>query len=210
MTYVACTPSIRGLRRVVSAGLSARPRPLYPGAVALVVRDGSRQPAVTVGDALRYQDAQGTELPISARVPMRADTIFDVASITKLFTATVLMALVEERRLALDQPIGEHLPSFAHGDRRSVTLRHLLSHVSGLPDVLRLWVDWPDRAARRRAVLDVPLKHRPGSVFEYSCVGYLVAGFLAEQVSGRSLPELLHERVAPPLGLADTRFPARC
>jgi len=68
-----------------------------------------------VGDALRYQDANGTELPAGMWVAMREESVFDVASLTKLFTATVLMTLVEEGLLALDAPIAEHLPSFASG-----------------------------------------------------------------------------------------------
>lgn len=194
------------LREQLTSGLTGSPRPLYPGAVALVVRDGSRRPTVAVGDALRWEDADGTELPIGRRVAMRAETLFDVASLTKLFTATVLMTLVEDGALALDGPIADHLPSFATGDRRAVTLRHLLCHTSGLPDLLRLWTDWPDQAARRRAVLEAPLRNAPGAVFEYSCIGYIVAGSLAEQVSGRTLPELVHERICRPLGLADTGY----
>lgn len=194
------------LREVLTSGLTGSPRPLYPGAVALVMRDGSRQPAVAAGDALRYADADGTELPIDRRVAMREETVFDVASLTKLFTATVLMTLVEEGLLVLDAPIAEHLPSFAAGDRRAVTLRHLLSHTSGLPDLLRLWTDWPDRAERRRAVLEAPLKAPPGTVFEYSCIGYIVAGFLAEQASRQTLPDLVQERICQPLGLADTGY----
>jgi CubicO group peptidase (beta-lactamase class C family) len=174
--------------------------------VALVVRSGSSDPAVVVGNALRYQDADGTELPVEMRVAVREDTVFDVASLTKLFTATVVMTLVEEGLLALDAPIADHLPSFESGDRRAVTLRRLLSHTSGLPDLLRLWTDWPDQASRRRAVLDAPLRTAPGTVFEYSCIGYMVAGFLAEQVSRRPLSELVQERICRPLGLADTGY----
>lgn len=194
------------LRELLTSGLVGHPRPLYPGAVAMVVRDGFREPTVAVGDALRYEDADGAALPLGGRVAMHAETIFDVASITKLFTATVLMTLVEDGLLALDDPIAEHLPTFAAEDRRAVTLRRLLSHTSGLPDLLRLWNDWPSPATRRRAVVEVPLKDRPGTTFEYSCIGYIVAGFLAEQVSGGTLSELVQERICQPLGLADTGY----
>ena len=179
------------LREVLTSGLTGSPRPLYPGAVALVVRDGSPRPTVVVGDALRYADGDGTELPSHARVAMRDDTVFDVASLTKLFSTTVLMTLVEEGLLDLDGPIADHLPSFGATDRRSVTLKHLLSHTSGLPDLLRLWIDWPDPEARRRAVLDVPLRSPTGTAFEYSDIGYIVAGVIAAQVSRRTLPELV-------------------
>lgn len=197
---------VHRLREVLTSGLTGSPRPLYPGAVVLVMRGGSREPTVVVGDALRYQDADGVELPAGMRVAMREETVFDVASLTKLFTAAVLMTLVEEGLLALDAPIAQHLPSFASGDRRAVTLRRLLSHTSGLPDLLRLWTDWPDQVSRRRAVLEAPLKNAPGTVFEYSCIGYIVAGFLAEKVSRRTLPELVEERICLPLGLADTGY----
>jgi CubicO group peptidase (beta-lactamase class C family) len=116
------------------------------------------------------------------------------------------MSLVEEGRLELDGRVGDHLPTFASVERRIVTLRHLLSHTSGLPDLLRLWIDEPDPVSRRRAVLEAPLRHRVGSTFEYSCVGYLVAGFLVEAVTGRTLSELVSERICGPLGLADTGF----
>lgn len=194
------------LRTVLHAALSGSPRPLFPGAVALVRRPAVADELVALGDAVRYADGQGAELPPEQRVAMRPETIFDVASITKLFTATVLMALVEDGLLDLDGPIAGHLPSFATGDRRSVTLRQLLSHVSGLPDLLRLWTDWPDRPSRRDAVLAAPLRHAPGTVFEYSCIGYIVAGFLAERVTGRPLHELVRDRVCRPLGLRETCY----
>lgn len=194
------------LADLLTTGLSGSPHPLYPGAVARVIRDGSPEPTIAVGDAVRYTDSSGTQLPREARVVMGQDTIFDIASLTKLFTATVVMSLVEDGLLDLDRPLADHLPSFASADRRAVTLRHLLSHTSGLPDLLRLWIDQPTTAARRRAVLEAPLRHRVASTFEYSCVGYLVAGFLAEEVSRRTLPELVAERICRPLGLDDTTF----
>ncbi|MEJ7749099.1 MAG: serine hydrolase domain-containing protein [Candidatus Limnocylindrales bacterium] len=194
------------VRDVLTSGLTHRPRPLYPGAVAVVVRDGAMQPPVAVGHAVRYADGAGTELASDARTEVRPDTIFDVASLTKLFTATVVMGLVGDGLLDLDQPVAEHLPSFRTGQRREVTLRHILSHTSGIPDLLKLWTDWPTRAARRRAVLEAPLRHSAGSRFEYSCIGFMVAGFLAEHVTRRTLPELVDKRVCRPLGLLDTGF----
>jgi CubicO group peptidase (beta-lactamase class C family) len=179
---------------------------LYPGAVAVVSRDGAIQPGIAIGDAVRYADAAGIELPVEERVAMRTDTIFDVASLTKLFTATVLLTLVEDGLIALDTPIADRLPSFDSGERRMVTLRHLLTHTSGLPALLRLWTDQPDRASRQRAVLDVALERPPGRTFVYSDIGYIVAGFLAELVGGRSLSELLQDRICAPLCLTDTSY----
>jgi CubicO group peptidase (beta-lactamase class C family) len=148
----------------------------------------------------------GTTVSSELRRPVAADTVFDLASITKLFVSTVLLTLVDQNHLALDEPIATWLPSFAGGDRTEVTLRRLMTHTSGLPALLSLWTDWPDRAARITAILNAPLAHRPGTVFEYSCVGYLVAGLLAEQVTGRPLTELVRDRVCLPLGLTDTGY----
>ncbi|HSW43181.1 MAG TPA: serine hydrolase domain-containing protein [Patescibacteria group bacterium] len=199
-------PAMDPIRTLLLGGLHGVPRPLFPGAVALVSRNGVSDPAIVVGDALRYTDSTGTELPISERVAMRADTVFDIASLTKLFTATVLLGLVEEGLIALDTPIADRLPTFGGGDRRSVTLRHLLSHTSGLPALLRLWTDHPDVTLRWEAVLGAGLEGTPGQTFVYSDVGYLVAGFLAEIVGGRPLPELVAESICAPLGLVDTGF----
>jgi DNA-binding MurR/RpiR family transcriptional regulator len=192
------------LLEALSSGLTGSPRPLFPGAVALIVRDGVPGPVVTVGEAVRYADADGSLVPPGERVAMNADTVFDVASLTKLFTATVLMRLVQDGRVALDAPIGGHLPSFRNGERQLVTLRHLLTHTSGLPALLRLWTGYPDRASRKRAVLQTGLERPPGTSFVYSDVGFLVAGFLAEKLTRRRLPTLVQELVCRPLGLRET------
>lgn len=194
------------LHEALTSGLTGSPHPLYPGAVALIVRGGNVEPPVVVGDAVRYRDATGAELPVADRIGMRHDTVFDVASLTKLFTTIVLMTLVEEGRLSLHEPIARHLPTFSEQGRRALTLRHLLTHTSGLPALIRLWTDWPDRASRRRAVLEAPLERPPGTAFVYSDVGYLVAGFLAEAVTGKSLSLLVGERICAPLGLPDTCY----
>lgn len=194
------------IRAVLESGLTGRPHPAYPGAVALVLRDGHVVAHEAVGHALRYAEADGTELSADGRVAMAPDTLFDLASVTKLFTSIALLSLVEEGVLTLDGPIHPHLPTFRTALRRSVSLRHLLTHTSGLPGWLELWSGWPDPEARRAAVLSVPLERGPGASFTYSDLGFLTAGWLAETVTGRSLAELVQERVCAPLGLVDTGF----
>ena len=195
--------SVRG---VLESGLTGRPHPVYPGAVARVLQGGVVVEEHAVGHAIRYADAAGAELPADAQVPMRADSLFDLASLTKLFTTTVLLSLVDEGALTLDGPIHPWLPTFAVGVRRSVSLRHLLSHTSGLPPLLNLWSEWPDVASRRAAVLSAPLDRSPGADFAYSDLGFITAGYLAEAVGGRSLAELVVDRVCRPLGMPDTGF----
>lgn len=194
------------LADLLAAGLTTDPRPRYSAAVALVRRHGRTVAEAAVGEAIRYADGEGTLLPADQRNPADADTVFDLASITKLFTTTVLLSLVEEGLLGLDEPLARWLPPVADVARRDVTLRHLLTHTSGLPAMAQLWLDWPDRATRVTALLHTPLAHPPGRVFIYSCVGYLVAGLLAEEVTGVSLPDLVRQRVCRPLGLHATDF----
>ena len=174
------------IRAVLEAGLVGRPHPAYPGAVALVLRDGQVVAQEAVGHAVRYADASGSESPAAEQVPMAPDTLFDLASVTKLFTTTVLLSLVDEGALTLDGPIHPWLPTFAVGVRRSVSLRHLLTHTSGLPPLLNLWSDWPDLEARRAAVLGAPLERGAGAAFGYSDLGFITAGWLAEAVTGRA------------------------
>lgn len=197
---------VASIRQVLETGLTGRPHPAYPGAVAVVVRDGVVGAVEAVGHALRYADAEGAELPVGEQVQMQPDTLFDLASLTKLFTTTVLLGLADEGLLGLDAPIHRWLPSFATGVRRSVSPRHLLSHTSGLPALLNLWSDWPDLASRRRAVLSAPLERSPGAAFTYSDIGFITAGYLAEEITGRPLADLVRERVCGPLGMTSSGY----
>jgi CubicO group peptidase (beta-lactamase class C family) len=189
------------LRQILLPGLTAAPHPLYPGAVALLLKHGEVVENAVVGDAVRYGPG-ARELPRGSRIPMRPDTVFDVASLTKLFTATVAMALVDEGSLDLDEPARAHLPELPHDE---ITLRHMLTHVSGLPALRRLW-EVPAGDERVAAVLASRPTQPPGSRFEYSCIGYIVGGLLLERVSGVTLPDLVGEYVTTPLGLSDTRY----
>lgn len=194
------------LERLLANGVTATPRPLYSGAVAVIRRGAAAQQWAAVGHTAQYADLAGTPASAELRQPVTASTVFDLASITKLFVTTAVLSLVDEGLLALDEPVATWLPSFRAGERTGVTLRRLLTHTSGLPALLSLWTDWPDPRARTAAVLDAPLVQPPGTTFEYSCVGYLVCGLLAARVAGQPLPDLVRERVCAPLGLADTGY----
>jgi CubicO group peptidase (beta-lactamase class C family) len=192
------------LRELLLPGLTSTPHPLYAGAVAVILREGEVVDQAVVGDAVRY-GARADELPADEREPMRADTVFDVASITKLFTATVAMALVDRGALDVEAPVREHLPEYADDGRSQVTLRHLLVHTSGLPAVRRLW-ELRSVEDRIEAVLSARPAATPGMRFEYSCVGYIVAGLLLERVTGAPLPQLVRKYVTGPSAMSDTGF----
>lgn len=177
-----------------------------PGAVVLVARGGRLAHLSAHGDAVRYSTGAGE--PAVYRVPMSTDTIFDLASLTKLFTAAVALKAVESGVLDLDEQVAAHLPGF----RAGVTLRHLVVHVSGLPAVRQLWTVPGGREERSAALLNSPAEAAPGERYMYSCVGYLVTGLLLERVLGASLPELVARYITDSLGMADTAFcpdPAR-
>jgi CubicO group peptidase (beta-lactamase class C family) len=180
-------------------GVAVQPGSI-PGAVVLVARGGEVVHLTARGDAVRYSSVAGEEA--SERVATSADTIFDLASLTKLFTAAVALKAVEAGALELDRPVAEYLPGFHDG----VTLRHLLIHVSGLPAVRELWTVPGGREERSAALLASMTEAAPGVRHVYSCVGYLVAGLLLERVLGAPLPDLVAEHITKPLGMTDTGF----
>jgi CubicO group peptidase (beta-lactamase class C family) len=132
-------------------------------------------------------------------------TVYDLASLTKVVaTTTAVMLLVEDGRLELDAPVSRYLPAFSGGAKDRVTIRHLLTHTSGLPDWIDLWGPTPERALER--VLAVGLEVAPGQRVEYSDVGFVVLWAAAERANGAPLYRLLDERVFGPLGMRSTTF----
>jgi CubicO group peptidase (beta-lactamase class C family) len=139
-------------------------------------------------------------------IPAAPNTLYDLASITKLFTTTCVMRLVEQGRLALDEPTARWMPEFAAGGKEQVTLRHLLTHTSGLPDYLEVWKLEQTVDARIQRVLTTPLLNPPGRVFRYSDLGLMSIGQLVERVTGSSLDVAVWDLVLQPLGLNDTMY----
>ncbi|WP_166350246.1 serine hydrolase domain-containing protein [Phytoactinopolyspora limicola] len=199
------------LRRLLQDGLAPGPEPSahprFPGAVALLLRDGAVVDHVAVGDAVRYGPGPDgpTLLPPDERQPMEPDTVFDIASLTKLFTAVTTLVLADEGLLTLDTPAATQFPEWADDIRAEITIGHLLTHTSGLPAVRRLW-ELPTQARRTAAVLEAPLARTPGSAFEYSCVGYIALGLFLERLAGSRLPRLVDHAIVDPLGLSDTSY----
>jgi CubicO group peptidase (beta-lactamase class C family) len=182
--------------------------PHFSGAVGLLAHDGVVVDRYAVGGALRYADAAGTELPADQQVPMRNDTIFDMASISKLFTSIAVLQLVERGQLTIDTPVSRFFPEFATGDKAAITIKMLLTHVSGFDadPIPSLWAGYPDIPSRRQAVLDSPLKNKPGTTYLYSDINLLTLGFIVEKLTGQSLDKVVHDRITGPLGMADTGY----
>ena len=197
---------VAGIMPSVRAGLAPSPewqRPLYPGAVVLVAHRGLIVEHGAVGHALRYAGSQGEELPPEQWLPMREDTIFDLASISKLFTAAVAMQQVEQGRIDLDAPVARYLPEFAQNGKDRVTLRHLLTHTAGLPPGLNL-NPYPTIEERLAAVYAVAPRAEPGARYIYSDLSLIVVGKVLERVTGAPLDDLVRDGVSAPLDLRDT------
>ncbi len=138
---------------------------------------------------------------------MTADTIFDLASMTKcVATATSVMKLVQEGRIRLNDPVAAYLPEFARNGKENITIRQLLTHFSGLPEDLDLKTPWKGRNAAYQMAMDEKPIFPPGSRFLYSDVNFETLGFVVEKVSGLSLDEYAAKNIFEPLAMNDTRF----
>jgi len=180
--------------------------PGYAGAVALVTVDGKTTLHTAVGHALRYK-AGPVELAAAKRVATRPDSIFDLASITKVYTALLVLQLVDQGKVDLDAPVRQYLPDFTGTGKDKVTISHLLAHTSALPVGAKV-TGLPDNTARWKAVMTTPLIRgaTPGDTFRYSSVGLMVLGRLVEKLTGKTLDRAVRDNLTTPLGLKDTGF----
>ena len=183
----------------------ANGHPMYAGAVGLMGHDGKVVERDASGYALRYATGS-TELPRDQWVPMKDDTIFDLASMSKLFTSIAAVQLIEEGKVQLEAPVATSLPEFAANGKDGVTVRQLLTHTSGFVAWLPLWSRYPDKASRIQAVMDQPLDNPPGTHYLYSDLNLITLGVLVERVTGRSLDQVVAERITGPLGMKDTGY----
>jgi len=178
---------------LVAEAMAAR---LTPGAVIAVGR----------GDQTLYEKSFGFRATVPAGEPMTLDTVFDLASLTKVVgTTTAIMTLIEDGRLRLNGTIAGYIPGFERYGKGGITIRHLLTHVSGLrPDVdLHPWTGHD--AAIELAKDEVPTS-APGESFVYSDINFFLLGDIVSRVTGQSLDAYLRARVFVPLGMTETGF----
>lgn len=129
-------------------------------------------------------------------------TRFEIGSISKTYTAFLLGQLADEGKVNFEAPVADYLPWFTpNGGSRTITVRHLMQHTSGLvagADAL------PDAAARGYALRDATTCVEPGQMFHYSNEGYNLLGLIIEHVTGKSLANAMTERLLQPLGMRDS------
>lgn len=194
-------PSIGTVESVAIDGLSAL--------VTRAIRKGDLPGCViAVGnrESVLYLKAFGERSPGE---PMTPDTLFDLASLTKpIATATTIMQLVDQGKLSLDAKLGTLLPAFAQEspEKANISVRQLMLHTSGLKKVapLRDFEHGLEHAIER--IAHARLAHRPGAQFDYSDLGFITLGAVAEKVSGEPLDALSARALFAPLGMNDTRF----
>jgi serine-type D-Ala-D-Ala carboxypeptidase len=181
--------------------------PLYSGQVTLLVHDGVIVAKDAAGYALRYADQQGDPLPVTEQIPMRTNTIFDLASLSKLFTCVAAMRQIEAGALDVTATVAGYLPDFATNGKGTITVEQLMTHTSGLPadPDSPLW-QYSDRASQRRAILEVAPQFAPGSTYLYSDLNMLTLQQILEQLTGQPLDVLVRNGITEPLGMRDTMY----
>jgi CubicO group peptidase (beta-lactamase class C family) len=150
---------------------------------------------------------------LASEEPLRRDALFLVASLTKPVTAAAVMILVERGWISLDDHVADYVPAFAQNGKADVRIRHLLTHTSGLPDML------PENIALRaghrplevfvEATCRQPLLFAPGTRVSYQSMGFVMLAEIVRQVSVASLPEFLRRELFGPLGMNDTALGGR-
>lgn len=175
-----------------------------PGAIVVVGRGPST--ALGASGQTLYEKAFGFRALVPAEEPMTLDTVFDLASLTKVVgTTTAVMTLIEDGRLRLNDTVASQIPGFGRYGKGGITIRHLLTHVSGLrPDVdLDPWSGYD--AAIELAKDEVPTSP-PGRNFVYSDINFFLLGDIVTRITGQSLDAYLKARVFRPLGMTETGF----
>jgi uncharacterized protein YbbC (DUF1343 family)/CubicO group peptidase (beta-lactamase class C family) len=192
----AGTPPVR-LAAVDSIIQQAIAEGSIPGAVLIVGHDGK----------VVYRKAYGNRALEPRRQPMTLDTVFDLASLTKVVaTTTAVMQLVEQGKIRLNDPVAKHLPEFAQNGKEDITVRQLLTHYSGLEPDLDLKTPWEGKdTGYKMAFAETPAVP-PGSEFIYSDINFVVLGALVERVSGETLDAYAQRHIFAPLRMTRTRF----
>jgi CubicO group peptidase (beta-lactamase class C family) len=184
-----------------------------PGGV-VVIGHGGRTVFHQAYGSRKLAGEQGLDGSPAPAEPMTEDTIFDIASLTKpLATATAVMQLYEQGKVAFDEPVQTYLPDFNAAndpEREKVTVRMLLTHTSGEPidvDLKDPWgLDRTDKTEGIHRALTMPLQSGPGEVFRYADINYILLGALIEKLTGQTEDNYVQQNIFAPLGMTETRY----
>jgi CubicO group peptidase (beta-lactamase class C family) len=167
-----------------------------PGAVFRLERNGAA-----------YEKAYGRFSYEPDAAPVTTDTLFDAASLTKVIaTAPSVMLLAQDGKIDLDARLVTYFPECANGGKEAITVRHLLTHSSGLPAGLPAKPAWHGDAAAHALACTQSVAHPPGTVFRYSDINYVLLGQLVQRISGMPLEQFAQQRIYAPLKMRDTGY----
>jgi len=186
-------------------------KPLIPGGVVLVGHNGRVVKKQAYGYSVLYSGYDATTntgilLPPDQQVPTRTDTIYDLASLSKLFTGLVAVKLMDLHRLDPDAFVVQYLPAFASHGKSDITVTQLLMHSSGLaadpsPGLWTLPVD-----QRIPALLDTVPEAPPNTRYKYSDINYLTLALIEQAITGKTLDVLVHDYITGPLHMTSTMY----
>jgi len=168
------------------------------------------QAFVRMADGSTWSGVSGTT-DLARKDPMQPEDVLRIGSTTKTFTAVLVLKLVEDGRLSLDDPLSNWFPAIP--DAEAITVRDLLSHSSGIPEIIQRGLMksvipstyWTRDQLLQLISQDKPL-FTPGSQFSYSNSNYILLGFIVEEITGKPILQLLHEQILDPLNLKNTYF----
>jgi len=188
------TPGFAQIDQLIGNAIAARQ---LPGAVVLIGR----------GDQTLFEKAYGFRATEPVSEPMTLDTVFDLASLTKVIaTTTAVMGLVEQGRLRLNDPVAAFVPGFDRFGKGGITIRHLLTHVSGLRPDVDLGEPWDGYEAAIELAKDEVPTSAPGERFVYSDINFFLLGDIVARITGQPLDAYTRRAVFEPLGMRDTGF----
>lgn len=184
--------------------------PWYAGAVLLAGRGGTVALHHPIGKAVRYsaydeKTDTGVEFPADRQIAMAEDTVFDLASVSKLFTSILAVQQIERGALELEAEVASYLPEFAGGGKQDVTIRQLLTHTSGFRAWIPLYKE-PTREGKLRLLWNEMPASAPGTRYLYSDLNLISLQLVLEKITGRPLDVLLHDEITAPLGMHRTRY----
>jgi uncharacterized protein YbbC (DUF1343 family)/CubicO group peptidase (beta-lactamase class C family) len=188
-TFSGASAEDEQINRAVKEGL-------IPGAVLVIGHAGQ----------VVYRKAYGERALIPNREPMTVDTIFDVASLTKVIaTTSSIMKLFEQGQIRIDDPVTKYLPEFQDG-KSAITIRNLMTHFSGLRPDLDLKPAWSGyETGIHRALIDKPVRG-PGIRFVYSDINFVLLGEIVRRLGGKPLSDYARDNIFEPLGMRDSMF----
>ncbi|WP_328847092.1 serine hydrolase [Streptomyces sp. NBC_00258] len=202
------------LRQLVTdaeAFLGPSPKyPWYAGAVLLAGRGGTVALHHPIGKAVRYsaydeKTDTAVEFPAGQQIAMAQDTVFDLASVSKLFTSILAVQQIERGALELEGKVASYLPDFGGAGKQDITIRQLLTHTSGF----RAWIPLysaPTYEEKLQLIWKEAPLNPPGTKYLYSDLNLISLQLVLEKITGRALDALLRSEITAPLGMRRTRF----